>query len=259
MTMFVFRHGMPVELADVPGSGASRIDPNATSGNPRHDTRSGKFGAGGGGAKKRTQAPANVDPHEYARMIAAVRDAAREFDDPQEGDIREFLAGRAKNVDQVDIAGFLTLVRQQRLSDIADLLDQQFRSSNESMAQGRRKVKVSAPKGFLRKALNNLQPSEVDQLVSVVTSRGHDEAEVKKFFEEKGHTVSFSDVEFDPEEEDRVEFAEAMRDAFREVEIKVNAPVTVNMPEPRPRRLVPQRDPETRLITGVQEEFGDAS
>jgi len=253
MTMFVFRHGMPVELADVVGSGSSTIDANARSGNPRHDTRSGKFGSGG--AKKRTPAPANVDPHEFARMVAAARDAAREFDDPQEGDIREFLAGRAKNVDQVDIQGFLALVRQQRIADIADLLDQQFRSTNDAMKQGRRKVRVSAPKGFLRKAMNNLQPSEVDQIVSVVASRGHDEAEVKKWFEEKGHTVSFSAVEFDPEEEERVEFADAMRDAFREIEIKVDAPVTVNIPEPKPRNLIPTRDPDTKLITGVREVF----
>lgn len=197
---YVLRNGLPIELAAVPGSGASRVDPNARSGNPRHDTRSGKFGAGGGSKPKAPQAPANVDPHEYQRMLAAARDAAREFDTPGEGDIREFLAGRARNPDQVDIPGFLQLVRQQRISDMSDMLDQQFRATGP-MKQARRKVRVSAPKGFLRKALKDLDQTEIDQLVSVISSRGHDEAEVRKFFEDKGHTVSLADVEFDVEED----------------------------------------------------------
>lgn len=186
--------GMPVLFANVPNAGVSNISTTQRSGNPRHDAHSGKFGAGGGGDKPAATArPANTDPHEYARMLAAARDAAREFDNPQAGDIKEFLAGRARDPKQVDVQGFLDMVRQQRISDLADLLDNQFRLAGD-MKQGRRKVRLAAPKGYVRKAVKNLQPSEVDQLISVIVSRGHDEAQVKTFFNEKGYDhVTLSD------------------------------------------------------------------
>lgn len=179
---------MPVLLADVPNAGVSRPSSTQRSGNKNHDTASGKFGAGGGKSKKTAASakPANTDPHEYNRMLAAARDAAREFDNPQAGDIQEFLAGRARDPKQVDVEGFLQLVRQQRIADLADLLDNQFRLSG-SLKQGRRKVRLAAPKGYVRKAVKNLDPSEVDQLISVIASRGHDEAEVRKFFNSKGY------------------------------------------------------------------------
>lgn len=190
--------GMPVLLADVPNAGVTRTAPAQRSGNPNHDTASGKFGAGGGKNPPATARPANADPHEYNRMLAAARDAAREFDNPEAGDIQEFLAGRARDPKQVDVEGFLALVRQQRIADLADLLDNQFRLAG-SLPQGRRKVRLAAPKGYVRKAVKNLEPSEVDQLISVIVSRGHDEAEVKKFFSEKGYDhVTLADEYDDP-------------------------------------------------------------
>lgn len=177
--------GFPVLFANVPNAGVARTATATKSGNPKHDVRSGKFGGGGGGGDKPgLHPPANVDPHEWHRMLAAVRDAAREFDHPAEADIKEFLKGRVKDVGQVDLAGFVEMVRHQRLSDLADLLDQQFRARGP-MKQGRRKVRVAAPRGFLRKALKDLTPEDVKQLVDTIVSRGHDQADVQKWFDDK--------------------------------------------------------------------------
>ena len=170
-------------LADVPGSGASTIDPNARSGNPRHDTRSGKFGGGGGGRPPATP-PANVDPVEYARMLDAVREAAREFDTLEEGDIREFLKGRAKAPEVVDIQQFLNAVTEQRKNDIVDYLDQSMRSTGP-LKRARRKVRISMPKGYMRKALGSLDEASVGELSHRLEAMGHDQADVDAFFEKR--------------------------------------------------------------------------
>lgn len=177
--------GMPVLLADVPNSGTVSLRKTGSrGGNERHDGTSGKFASGPKKDDKKDP-PANTDPNEYARMYAAVRDAAREYDLFDEGDIREFLKGRANAPDQVDMAAFMTMVRAQRVNDLADLIDNQFRTRG-SMKTGRRKVRVTAPKGFMRKALKDLSTDEVRQLENVLASRGHDESEVGEWLEQRG-------------------------------------------------------------------------
>ena len=182
MTLYFDDKG--VQLADVPNAGASRVDPNAVSGNPRHDVRSGKFGSGGGGQQRGTPPPANVDPLEWARMQDAVRDAAREFDDFDEGDVAEFLKARARDPSVVDNAAFLLMVRQQHINDIADILDQQLRTSG-SLPSGKRKVRVSAPRGYMKRALAGLNADEVAQVMSRLEARGHDRTRVDDFFDRK--------------------------------------------------------------------------
>lgn len=251
-------NGMPVLLADVPSAGVNTISTTQKSGNRAHDARSGKFGVTKG--KKPKQQP--VDSKELHRMLAAVRDAAREFDNPSEGDLREFLKGRAQNPDKVDIENFAEQVKQQRLVDLADMLDQQFRATGP-MKQGRRKVRVSAPRGFVRKSLRNLTPDDVSHLGHLLIARGHDQAEVQKFFADKGYNdVTFS-AEYDFTVEDltvmtdaaekrgELHFTEALRDALADLP----APqITVQVPEPKPRRVIVERDPETKLITTIEEE-----
>jgi hypothetical protein len=171
-----------VRLADVPGSGVSRVDPNATSGNPRHDTRSGKFGAGGGGGGQRRTPPANVDPVEYARMLDAVREAAREFEDPDEGDIRDFLKGRARSPEQVDVTNFLQQVVDQRKNDLVDWIDQQMRSSGP-LRRGRRRVRISVPKGYIRRLLGKMDDNALAEIHHRLEAMGHDRSEVERFFE----------------------------------------------------------------------------
>jgi hypothetical protein len=171
-----------VLLADVPNAGVSRTAAGQRSGNPRHDIHSGKFGAGGGGGgAPGTPAPAGADPVEYARMLDAVREAAREFDNPQEGDIRDFIKGRANSPDQVDIQNFMDMVTEQRKSDLVDLLDQNLRASGP-MARGRRKVKLSAPKGYVRRLLRQLDPESLGEVMHRLESMGHDTSSLQTFF-----------------------------------------------------------------------------
>ena len=173
-----------VLLADVPGAGVSRIDPNARSGNPRHDVRSGKFGAGGGGRKPQIPTPAGTDPLAFARLTDAVRDAARQFDDFDEGDAQEFLAARARDPSAVDLQAFIAMVREQHVTDLIDILDQQMRGSGIKR-MGRRMVKVQAPRGYVRRALAGLEGTEIDSIMHRLAARGHDEAEVDKFLDRK--------------------------------------------------------------------------
>jgi hypothetical protein len=242
-------------FADVPGSGTSAVHP-AKSGNPLHDTRSGKFGAGGGASQKPAPPP-NVDPLEFQRMMAAVRDAAREFDQFDEGDVRDFLKGRAAAPDQVDVAGFLEMVKQQRINDLSDMLDSQFRTSG-SMKQGRRKVRVTAPRGFVRKSLNGLSPDEVEQLKHLLVARGHDEQEVNDWFDKKklgnvqlvdeydgdGPMLAFADI---------VARMDQDRDGLIAAIREMPAPqITVNVPEPAPRKIKVNRG-QNGLISSVRE------
>ena len=173
-----------VLLADVPGAGVSRIDPNARSGNPRHDVRSGKFGQGGGGRAPKIPAPANVDPLAFARLTDAVRDAARQFDDFDEGDAQEFLAARARDPSAVDLQAFIAMVREQHVTDLIDILDQQMRGSGLKR-MGRRMVKVQAPRGYLQRALRGLEEAEISAMMQRLEARGHDRADVDKFFDKK--------------------------------------------------------------------------
>lgn len=172
-------NGMPVLLADVAPSGVSKIDSNATSGNPRHDTRSGKFGAGG--VKEEEAPPPNTDPLEFKRMLDAVRDASREFDDPDIGDIKEFLSGRAKAPDQVDVGNFLMMVQEQRKADAVDLLDQNLRTTGVN-PQGRRKVRVVAPRGFVRKMIGSMDQNMLAEVMHRLEARGHDRKDIDDYF-----------------------------------------------------------------------------
>lgn len=170
-----------VQLADVPNAGVSSRDADTRSGNANHDLRSGKFASTGRSDQKK-DTPANVDPLEYQRMLDAVRDAAREFDGFDEGDIKEFIDGRANSPDVVDIRQFMEMVTEQRKSDLVDMLDQILRVSG-SLRRGRRKVRVSAPKGFIRKSLNSLDADDLANVMHRLEARGHTTEEVERFFE----------------------------------------------------------------------------
>lgn len=171
-----------IRLADVPGSGVSRVASGQRSGNPRHDTRSGKFGAGGGqggsAPKRQVPAPANVDPLQYARMLDAVRDAARQLGVIDEASITEFIQGRANSPDQVDIANFMAMVQEQRKADLVDILDSSMRGSLKG-----RKIKLSAPRGHVKALMRALGSDEVAEVMTRLEAMGHDRADVDRFFD----------------------------------------------------------------------------
>jgi hypothetical protein len=172
-----------VLLADVPGSGVARADTNTTSGNPNHDTRSGKFGAGGGSGNRSTP-PANTDPHEYGRMLDAVREAARTIEDPNDKNIKSFVDARAAAPDQVDIAQFLQAVRDQRISDMIDMLDQQLRGTRHT-------VRLVASAVYMKRILRALTPEEVATISHRLQAMGHDAKQIDRYFADKD--ISSSD------------------------------------------------------------------
>lgn len=162
-------------LADVPNSGASTTDPDAASGNPKHDTSSGKFASGTKeGGEPAPNVPPNEDANAFFRQLDAVRDLAREMDDVESGDVQDFLAGRVKRpLTPEEIQAFIAQVRVQRLDDLVDLLDAQFRNLIENVKRGRRRVKITAPRGWVRKTFNGLTDDEVLSVINRLEARGH--------------------------------------------------------------------------------------
>jgi hypothetical protein len=168
-------NGFPVLLADVPNSGAATVDADTASGNPRHDTNSGKFQTGSQQGDPVENIPANIsDVQAYLRQRDAVRDIAREMDELASGDIQDLLAGRlTRPLEEEEITQFLTQVRQQRLDDLVDMLDWQFRNLIENVKRGRRRVRLTAPRGWVRKVFNSMTDEEVLSVINRLEARGH--------------------------------------------------------------------------------------
>jgi hypothetical protein len=166
--------GFPVLLANVPNAGVSRVDPNATSGNPRHDVHSGKFGSGRRN-KRPTSAPAGVDPIEWRRRIDAVRDAARSLGETFDvDDVREFLAGRTNRaLDEAELNDFLSDIQAARMNDILDILDAQLRGKIEGVRRTRRKVRVTASKDYLNSAVRALTDDQLLELHNRLVAKGY--------------------------------------------------------------------------------------
>jgi len=137
-------------------------------------------GEGDTASAQRSSVPAGVDVEAWNRRLDLVRAAARENDDFDEGDLKEFLTGKVQDMSQVDMTAFLADVRAQRMDDLLDILDQQTRPKVEGMKISRRMVKVSAPKGFARRVFNGLNDDEVLILVKRLEGRGYDPADLTK-------------------------------------------------------------------------------
>lgn len=270
-----------VELAEVPSAGVSNIDPNAKSGNPRHDVRSGKFGDAPGDQNQDPQPP-NIDPLEWARLRDAVRDAARQFEDFGEGEAKEFLSARARDPSQVDMQQFLTMVRSAHLDDLSDILDEQIRATG-ILPRASRRVTVKAPKGYVRKALNGLDADEIAQVMHRLEARGHDQTAIDAFFDKrnpkqhgdeakaKRDAIQASDsgwsgMEFfaeaqEPEVDEAlvgahmdhaIQMAEALAKNMQPPVVTVQPQITVEAPKTRSVRKDVRRD-ESGLITQVVE------
>lgn len=155
-------HGMPVMLADPVKTPAAKI-PEVVP--PKPVTPSAR--------------PSTVDHVEWARRQDAVREAAREFEDLTEQDLKERLRGvTSKPLEDGDLAQFRADVRASVLDDLLDSLDQRVRGK----LRGRRTVRLAMPNGYLKKALRSLDATEADQLDSRLRSRGWTEPQVKKEF-----------------------------------------------------------------------------
>lgn len=120
--------------------------------------------------------PAAVDHAEWARRQDAVRDAAREFDDLTEQDLKERLRGvTSKPLEDGDLAQFRVDVRAAVLDDLTDILDHRV----QGKLRGRRTVRVQAPRGYMKKALRSLDANEANQLEGRLRARGWTDKQIK--------------------------------------------------------------------------------
>lgn len=164
--------GAPVLLANVAPSGIAKLDPNAKSGNDAHDTSSGKFAPKSGESKP---AAPQIDNVAYFRLLDAVRDAAREFQgNISVENVTAFIRKRAKNPESVDVQQFITLVQQQNIADIVDIID-------GATPGGKRPVKVSAPRSYIKKVLAAMTDDDVAEIIHRLESRGNKPEIMDKF------------------------------------------------------------------------------
>lgn len=123
-------------------------------------------------APKPSHVPPDVPREEWDRRSLAVRDAAREMDIMGEGDAKDYLRGRAKELSQVDIPQFLADVNAQRIDDLSDILDYQLRMQVEGMMRARRWVRMVAPKGWVLRTFSRLSDADVIRLANNLQARG---------------------------------------------------------------------------------------
>lgn len=116
---------------------------------------------------------------ELARRRDAVREAAREFEDLSDQDIKERLKGVTnRELSDNEIALFRQDVRAQILDDLVDILDQSTRGKLRS----RRTVRVVAPKGYRRKAVRGLSQIETKEVRERLQARGWTEIDAWDVF-----------------------------------------------------------------------------
>lgn len=121
-------------------------------------------------------------PEEVAKRSDTAREMAREFEDFDEGDVREFLKGRTlRDLTDDEIEQFHDLVRDHRINDMVDILDQRMIRAKASRSRNRRFVSVNAPKGFMRKSLNGLTDEEVRLIAIRLSSKGWTENDLNQF------------------------------------------------------------------------------
>lgn len=124
--------------------------------------------------------PDDVSWDEWSRRQSFVRSMAREFDELDQGDIREFLKGKVnRELGDEEIDQLRHDIAAHRVGDLADVFDNQLRSTVEQMKRGRRTVRVSAPRGWTRRAFKQLDQGGVERLCALLISRGHDSNTIK--------------------------------------------------------------------------------
>lgn len=129
---------------------------------------------------ERSVKPEDVGWDEWTRRQDAVSSLAREYDEVEEGDIREFLQGRTdRDLGDDEVAQLHHDIKTHRISDITDVFDGQLRSTADRLKRGRRTVRISAPKGWLKRAFGKLDQEGVERVAAHLISRGHDTDTIK--------------------------------------------------------------------------------
>lgn len=123
--------------------------------------------------------PSSITHVEWARRMDASRDAAREFEQLSDQDLKERLKGvTSRPLEDTEISSFRVDVRAAQLDDLVDLLDQAERGK----LRGRRTVRVAAPRGYVKKTLAALTPTETGELTDRLRFRGWTTEQVAKRF-----------------------------------------------------------------------------
>lgn len=126
--------------------------------------------------------PADINHVEWARRLDAVREAAREFEDLSDQDLRERLRGvTTKPLADTDVTAFRADVRAQQLDDLLDILD----LGERGRLRRRRTVRIVAPNGYVRKTMNALTEEELRQLAGRLRARGWTDKQIKASLESK--------------------------------------------------------------------------
>ncbi|HWI69703.1 MAG TPA: hypothetical protein VNS88_15220 [Nitrospiraceae bacterium] len=183
-----------------PGQVAAQADPSgaivfrgARSGNSNFDPATGQFAGSkpkklsvvaqtvnAGAPLMRSGAPQGVDPLVWERRLDTVREAARQDEMMDQASATQFLTGKVPDVTQVDINSFLNDVSAQRLADLVDTLDQQFKPRRE-----RPDVKVAASAGWVRRAMAELDTAHLLHLAKRLEGKGWSPEDINKMFVSK--------------------------------------------------------------------------
>lgn len=124
---------------------------------------------------ERSVKPEDVSWDEWNRRQDHVKSIAREYDAAEPGDIKDFLKGHTtRDLNDEEVVQIHHDIKAHRIGDITDVLDGQLRGTVDELKRGRRTVRVVAPKGWLKRAFNNLDQKGVEQVAARLASRGHD-------------------------------------------------------------------------------------
>jgi hypothetical protein len=117
-----------------------------------------------------------VDDLEWVRRSDIIRDTAREFEEFSDQDIRERLRGiTSRQLDATEISQFREDVRAQVLDDLVDILNW----SHFGRLRTRRTVRLTAPKGYIRKTLNSLSKEELEEIEARLQAHGWGDLEIE--------------------------------------------------------------------------------
>lgn len=210
--------------------------------------------------------PDGVGHGEWSRRADVVRDAAREFESFTPEDVRDWVKGKTNRVfSETELKAFAVDVRAQQVDDLVDILDH----SERGKLRSRRFVRISAPRGYVRKTLNSLSDSELKIVGSRLKSRGWTEkqmAGLKSRLPEKRQGVLDKFSQFDMSRLERplhpepgLDYdmmleaistaAETMARNMPAPSLTVQPQVTIQAPEPRPMRI--KRD-DRGFLAGVE-------
>lgn len=173
----------PGQVAAQPDPSGAVVRRGAVSGNPSFDPVTGRFAGKKkvlevvaqtvqtGALPSQSGIPTGVDPDAWARRMASVRDAARQLSDLTEASVTTFLKARVLDVNAVNIAQFMSDVQWQRLTDLADVLDEKLR--------GRGDVSIKANGAWTKRVFNGLDATMAGHLVKVLEGRGWSQDDIK--------------------------------------------------------------------------------